>query len=59
MDAPEPTLWKTREWGRTWVACGHGMPSSGCNPVRICEECFNEVLRRCEAKTRTLASKEK
>ena len=38
-------LWVTREYGRNWMGCGHGMPASGVNPVRICDECFEKAIR--------------
>ena len=41
-------LWLTFEWGTIWVGCNHGRPKSGIDPVRICLECFQAVLRLAE-----------
>jgi hypothetical protein len=38
-------LTATREYGRVWIGCKHGVPRSGCHPTRICIECFRRVVR--------------
>ena len=54
---PGPEIWKTQEWGRVWIGCAHGVPRTDFKPIRICDVCFNEVLRKCEDQAVALATK--
>ena len=44
-DADLVGLWVTRDLGRNWMGCKHGRGHEGAPPLRICDECFEEVIR--------------